>query len=42
MPRFTTPGTGLLDLKGCLETASGMGMEWAIVEQDFQYNLTQL
>ncbi len=42
MPRFTTPGTGLLDLKGCLETASEMGMEWAIVEQDFQYNLSEL
>lgn len=42
MPRFTTPGTGLLDLNGCLKTASEMGMEWAIVEQDFQYNLTQL
>ena len=42
MPRFTTPGTGLLDLNGCLKTAGEMGMEWAIVEQDFQYNLTQL
>ena len=42
MPRFTTPGTGLLNLKGCLETASELGMEWAIVEQDFQYHLTEL
>ncbi|MGN0479120.1 MAG: sugar phosphate isomerase/epimerase family protein [Hominenteromicrobium sp.] len=42
MPRFTTPGTGVLNLKGCLETASELGMEWAIVEQDFQYNLTEL
>lgn len=42
MPRFTTPGTGILNLKGCLETASEMGVQYAIVEQDFQYNLTQL
>ena len=42
MPRFTTPGTGVLNLAGCLQTASEMGIEYAIVEQDFQYNLTQL
>ena len=42
MPRFTTPGTGLLNLKGCLQTASEMNIPYAIVEQDFQYNLTQL
>lgn len=42
MPRFTTPGTGLLNLKGCLETACEMNIPYAIVEQDFQYNLTQL
>lgn len=42
MPRFTTPGTGVLNLAGCLKTASEMGMKHAIVEQDFQYNLTQL
>ncbi len=41
MPRFTTPGTGCLDLKGCLEAGLKAGMEYAIVEQDFQYNLTQ-
>lgn len=41
MPVFTTPGTGALNLKGCLETAAGLGMEYAIVEQDYQYNLTQ-
>lgn len=39
-PRFTTPGTGVLDLAGCLEKAQKMGIEWAIVEQDFQYNLS--
>ena len=42
MPRFTTPGTGVLNLKGCLETAIELGAQYAIVEQDFQHNLTQL
>lgn len=41
MPRFTTPGTGLLDLGGCLRAAAELGQEWAIVEQDFQYHLTE-
>lgn len=41
MPNFTTPGTGLLNLSGCLETAVALGCKWAIVEQDFQRNLTQ-
>jgi sugar phosphate isomerase/epimerase len=41
MPRFTTPGTGKLDLYGCLKAGSDLGIEWAIVEQDFQYNLTE-
>lgn len=41
MPRFTTPGTGLLDLSGCLEAAAELSVPWAIVEQDFQYRLTQ-
>lgn len=41
MPNFTTPGTGLLPLKECLETACGLGLDYAIVEQDFQRNLTQ-
>ena len=40
MPRFTTPGTGVLDMKGCLEAAAELGIEWAIIEQDFQYNLS--
>ncbi len=42
MPRFTTPGTGLLPLKECLETAYDLGIDYAIVEQDFQYRVTQL
>ena len=41
MPRFTAPGTGELNLRGCLEKALAMGMDYAIVEQDFMYNLTQ-
>jgi sugar phosphate isomerase/epimerase len=40
MPRFTTPGTGKLDLRGCLKAGCEIGLEWAIVEQDFMYNLT--
>ena len=42
MPRFSTPGTGKLNLKGVLQTAKDMGIPYAIVEQDFQYNLTEL
>ena len=42
MPRFTTPGTGALDLRGCLKKSAEMGMDYAIVEQDFMYHLTQL
>lgn len=40
MPNFTTVGTGKLPLGPVLETASGLGMEYAIVEQDFQRNLS--
>ena len=40
MPRFSTPGTGVLDMAGCLEAALNLGIEWAIIEQDFQYNLS--
>lgn len=41
MPRFVTPGTGLVDLSACLEEGTKLNLEWAVVEQDFQYNLTQ-
>ena len=41
MPRFTTPGTGILNLSGVLEAGVAIGQEWAIVEQDFQRNLSQ-
>ena len=40
MPRFTTPGTGILNLSGVLEAGVAIGQEWAIIEQDFQRNLT--
>ncbi len=41
VPQFTTVGTGKLDLYGCLKAGLEEGQEWAIVEQDFQNNLTQ-
>jgi len=40
-PNFTTPGTGVLNLAGVLEAGVAIGQEWAIVEQDFQRNLSQ-
>ncbi|MBQ1376787.1 MAG: sugar phosphate isomerase/epimerase [Lachnospiraceae bacterium] len=42
MPRFTTPGTGHLNLKGVLQKALDMGIDYAIIEQDFMYNLDPL
>lgn len=41
MPRFTTPGTGLLPLADCLKAAYDLGMDYAIVEQDFQHHVTE-
>jgi len=41
MPRFTTPGTGLLPLAACLEKSLELGMDYAIVEQDFMYHMNQ-
>lgn len=38
MPRFTMPGTGNLPLSECLKKAAEMGMDYAIVEQDFMYH----
>lgn len=40
MPNFTTVGTGKLPLAPVLEAASELGMDYAIVEQDFQRNLS--
>lgn len=42
MPRFTTPGTGQLPLAACLEKSIELGMDYAIVEQDFMYHMNQL
>lgn len=39
-PLFTTPGTGVLKLADCLETACELGIDYAIVEQDFMRNLS--
>lgn len=39
MPRFTTVGTGKLDLDGFLGLASELGYKWVIVEQDLLRNL---
>ena len=38
---FTTPGTGILNLSGVLEAGVQIGQEWAIVEQDYQRNLSE-
>ena len=40
VPVFTSPGTGELDLQGCLETAQALGIEYATVEQDTLNNLS--
>ena len=39
-PQFTAPGSGKLDLRGCLEAGVQEGQEWAIVEQDMLNHLT--
>lgn len=40
VPVFTTPGTGKLDLQGCLKTAQALGIKYATVEQDALHNLS--
>lgn len=37
---FTSVGTGLVDIKGSVETAIALGIEWVVVEQDTLRNLT--
>lgn len=39
VPRYTTPGTGLVDLPQCFQAACEAGVELAIIEQDMQYHL---
>ena len=34
MPAFTTVGNGVVNIEECLHTASELGVDWAIVEQD--------
>ena len=40
VPRYTTPGTGLVDLQLCFAAAVKADVPYAIIEQDMQYNLT--
>lgn len=40
VPRYTAPGTGMVDLEACLRAAYEAGVRWAIIEQDMQYHLT--
>jgi sugar phosphate isomerase/epimerase len=42
MPQFVAPGTGVVNLSECLEEALKNGVEWAVLEQDFQYNISQV
>ena len=41
MPNFVAPGCGLLPLKDVLQQASGMNLEYAIVEMDFMHNMSE-
>lgn len=41
-PIFTTLGNGELKLLDALETAQGLGIEWAVVEQDQMHNLSPM
>jgi sugar phosphate isomerase/epimerase len=36
---FAAPGTGILDIKGCLDAATRGGADWVIVEQDSPRNI---
>ena len=37
---FTAVGTGVVNVRGSIETALGTGVEWAVIEQDTLRNLT--
>ena len=41
VPQFTAVGSGCLDLIGCLKAGDELGIEWAIIEQDFMNKLDQ-
>jgi sugar phosphate isomerase/epimerase len=38
--QFTTVGTGVVNVKGSIETALALGIEWIVIEQDHLRNLT--
>jgi sugar phosphate isomerase/epimerase len=40
--KFTTVGTGLVDIRGALQAALDSGVEWAVVEQDKLNHLTSI
>lgn len=40
VPRYTAPGTGLVDLEDCLGAAAEVGCPYAIIEQDMLYHLS--
>lgn len=42
MPNFCSLGSGALDVHGCLKACHEIGIEWAIVEQDFMHALTPM
>ena len=40
VPRYCAPGAGVVDLYACFKAACDANVEWAIIEQDMQYELT--
>lgn len=42
MPNFCSLGSGALDVHGCLKACSEIGIEYAIVEQDFMHALSPM
>ena len=41
VPRYTTPGTGLVDIDACVQAADKHGVRYCIIEQDMPYHLTR-
>ena len=42
MPNFCSLGSGALNVHGCLKACAEIGIEYAIVEQDFMHALTPM
>lgn len=42
MPNFCSLGSGALDVHGCLKACAEIGIEYAIVEQDYMHALTPM